>query len=113
MANTDIKPRVKIPKQVIKGQPFEVKTLVTHVMESGQRPDKETGIKIPRDIINSFSATYNGKTVMQADWHPGLSANPFTAFYVVAENSGTMEFKWVDDAGTSYTKKVNVNVIDG
>ena len=111
MTAKNIKPRVKIPKQVKKGQAFEVKTLVTHVMESGQRPDKDTGKKVPRDIINNFSVTYNGKTVMKADWHPGLSANPFTAFYVVAEDSGTMEFKWIDDAGTSYTKKVNVNVV--
>jgi len=113
MAARDIKPRVKIPKKVTKGQAFEVKTLITHIMESGQRPDKDTGNKIPRDIINSFSVTYNGETVMKADWHPGLSANPFAAFYVVAKDSGPMEFKWIDDAGKSYSKKVNVNVVDG
>lgn len=111
MASNDINPRVKIPKQVKKGQAFEVKTLVTHAMESGQRPDKDTGNKIPRNIINNFSATYNGKTVMRADWRPGMSANPFAAFYVVAEESGTIEFKWVDDGGESYTKTVNVTVV--
>ncbi len=112
MASNDIKPRVRIPKKIKKGETFEVKTLVTHPMESGQRPDKENpGKKLPREIINSFTATYNDKVVMKADWKPGMSANPFAAFYVVAEDSGTMDFKWVSDNGDSYTKKVKVNVV--
>ena len=54
------KPRVKVPKKVEKGVPFEVKSLVSHKMESGQRKDKE-GKPIPRMIINKFVATYNGE----------------------------------------------------
>ncbi len=112
MARQDIKPRVRIPKKIKKGTAFEVKTLVSHPMESGQRPDKKNpGKKIPRDIINSFTATYNGKLVMKADWKPGMSANPYAAFYVVAEESGKMDFIWVDDNGDTYAKSVKVNVV--
>ncbi len=43
--------RVKVPKSVKKGDVFQVKTLVSHKMESGQRKNKK-GKKIPRMIIN-------------------------------------------------------------
>ena len=41
------KPRVKVPDTVKRGEPFEVKALVSHPMESGQRKDEKTGEKIP------------------------------------------------------------------
>ena len=107
---TDIKPRIRVPKSVKKGDTFEIKTLVTHPMESGQRPNKQTGGKFPRDIINKFLVTYNGKEVMKATWHPAVSANPYAAFYVVAEESGPMVFTWIDDGGQSYSKEVSINV---
>ena len=106
----DIKPRIRVPKSINKGDVFEVKTLVTHAMESGQRPNKQTGGKFPRDIINKFVVTYNGKEVLKADWHPAVSANPYAAFYVVAEKSGPMVFTWIDDNGESYSKEVQVSV---
>jgi sulfur-oxidizing protein SoxZ len=110
MAKKDIKPRVRIPKKLKKGETFLVKTLVTHRMESGQRPNKETGKKYPREIINRFSATYNGKIVLDATWHPGVSANPYTSFFLVAEESGPLVLKWIDDNGVDYEKSVKVNV---
>ncbi len=110
MANKDIGPRVRIPKKLKKGDVFEVKTLVSHDMESGQRPDKKTGKKIPRDIIKRLRVTYNGKQVLDADWHPAVSANPFTSFYVVAEASGSMDFTWTDDSGAMFTKSVKIKV---
>ena len=110
MASKDIKPRVRVPKKVKKGEVFEVKTLVTHPMETGLRSDKKTGLKIPREIINKFYATYNGKEVMKAIWHPSMSSNPYSAFYVVAKESGPMVFTWTDDNAETYTKEVMVNV---
>ncbi|MGI9434841.1 MAG: thiosulfate oxidation carrier complex protein SoxZ, partial [Geminicoccaceae bacterium] len=53
-----VKPRVKVPKKVEKGEIIEIKTLISHKMESGQRKDKE-GNKIPRKIINHFVCKYN------------------------------------------------------
>ena len=107
----NIKPRVRIsPKNPKKGQAFEVKTLVTHDMETGLRKDKATGKPIPRDFLNRLVATYGGKTVMDATWHPSISANPFTSFFVVAGESGPMTFTWTDDKGVDYTKTITVKV---
>ena len=104
------KPRVKVPKKVKKGEPFEVKALISHRMESGQRTDKDTDKKIPRNIINAFTCKLDGQEVFSATLHPAVSANPYLAFYVRAETSGELEFTWVDDAGgsASTTKKISV-----
>ena len=48
------KPRLKLPKEAKKGEVIEIKTLMPHIMELGQRKDKD-GKTIPRKIINKFT----------------------------------------------------------
>ena len=105
------KPRVKVPSKVAKGEVFEVKTLISHVMESGQRKDRSSGELIPRKIINKFIAKFNGVEVFSADWHPAISANPYMSFFMRAEESGTLELQWIDDEGAtvSVTKDITVS----
>jgi sulfur-oxidizing protein SoxZ len=91
--------RIRLPASIKKGETVEVKTLITHTMESGQRRDS-AGAVIPRKILNKFACTYNGKDVIRADWASAISANPYFSFYVVAAESGTLEFTWTDDDGT-------------
>ncbi len=112
MAKDKAKPRVRVPRSLKKGEIFEVKTLVKHVMESGQRKDKKTGEIIPRYIINRLQVMYNGDQVLNTVWRTGISANPYTSFFVVADKSGPMEFTWTDDLGKTYKKTVQVNVQD-
>jgi len=76
----------------------DVKTLVSHKMESGQRKDKE-GNTIPRDIINRFEARFNGELVFSVDIDPAVSANPFLEFTTKIEEAGTFMLSWTDDAG--------------
>jgi len=103
------KPRVKVPKKAAKGDIIEIKTLITHKMESGVRKDKK-GNPIPRKILNKFTCTYNGEEIFSADWHPAISANPYMAFNAVATESGTLEFTWVDDDGSTYSKSAKITV---
>ncbi len=103
------KPRVKVAKTAKKGEVIEIKTLIAHKMESGQRKDKK-GAVIPRQIINKVEAKYNGEVVFSADWHPAISANPYMAFHTVATESGTLEFAWTDDDGSVYTKTAKITV---
>ncbi|MDJ0945782.1 MAG: thiosulfate oxidation carrier complex protein SoxZ [Kiloniellales bacterium] len=104
------KPRVRAPKKASKGEVIEIKTLISHPMESGQRKDRKTGEIIPRKIINSFTCTYNGQEVFKADFHPAISANPYMSFFVKVEESGEFEFTWVDDDGSTYSKKSKLTV---
>jgi sulfur-oxidizing protein SoxZ len=105
-----VKARVKVPKKVKKGEAFEVKTVISHKMESGQRKDKKTGKKIPQMIINKFVCAYNGSEVFSADWHASISANPYMAFYVKAAESGKLDMTWTDDSGAVFKKSAKITV---
>lgn len=102
------KARIKVPKKVQAGEVFQVKALVSHKMESGQRTDKNTGDKIPRMIINKFVAKFEGEEVFSADWHGAISANPYIAFFMKADKSGELELSWTDDDGNTITAKKEV-----
>ncbi|HEY8581128.1 MAG TPA: thiosulfate oxidation carrier complex protein SoxZ [Beijerinckiaceae bacterium] len=95
-------PRVRVPNKAKAGELIEIKTLISHEMESGQRKDS-AGKTIPRKIINTFTAAFNGKTVFEAQWHPAISANPYQAFFYKASESGEFKFTWKDDDGSEYT----------
>ena len=107
MATT--KPRVRLPKQARKGEIIEIRTLISHEMESGQRKDRE-GRPIPRKIINRFESYYNGKLVFSMDLFPAISSNPYIAFRVKVEEPGEFEFRWVDDDGSVYSTKSAIEV---
>lgn len=97
----DIKPRIRVPANPKKGEVIEIKTLITHPMETGQRKDA-AGATIPRKIVNSMTATFNGKPVFQAKLEPAISANPYLSFYMRVEESGTLLLTWKDDDGAEY-----------
>ena len=102
-------PRVRLPPIAKKGDIIEIKTLISHEMESGQRKDS-AGKLVPRKIIKLFEAHFNGKPVFSAEWHPSVSANPYQSFFARVEESGTFDFAWTDDDGsiTRSTAKVTV-----
>jgi sulfur-oxidizing protein SoxZ len=102
-------PRLKIPKDAKKGDIIEIKTLLPHIMESGQRKDKDGKI-IPRKIINNFTCVFNGKPVFSAALEPAIAANPYLQFFAKVEESGTFRFSWTDDDGTVITADEKITV---
>ncbi|HRY05830.1 MAG TPA: thiosulfate oxidation carrier complex protein SoxZ [Hyphomicrobiaceae bacterium] len=103
------KPRIKVEKAKKAGDVIEVKTLITHVMETGFRKGSD-GKLIPRNIINSFTATFGGKDVFKADLSSGVSANPYISFYLKVSGPGDLEMTWLDDKGEKIVEKVPVTV---
>jgi len=103
-----VKPRVKVPKTASAGEVITIKTLISHKMESGQRKDSD-GKAIPRQIINKFTAEFNGQPVFSADIHPAVSANPYLEFTAKVSESGKFTFTWVDD-GSVYTDEQEIAV---
>ncbi len=99
------KARVKAPKKAKVGDIVTIKTLITHKMESGQRKDKKTGEKIPRWIIDKFTAKFDGETFFSSDWFGAVSANPYMSFSYKVEKSGEFEFVWNDEKGEVTVKK--------
>ena len=100
---------VNVPPKAKRGQIIEIKTLISHIMETGFRHDN-VGQPIPRNIITTFTCTYNGTEIFRADLHQAISANPFITFFTVATESGTLEFRWTGDNGLEETVQAKIAV---
>lgn len=106
---SNVETRLRVPSTAKKGDIIEIKTLISHPMYSGFTKDS-SGKTIPRDIINTFTCTYNGRPVFSMTLQPAISANPFIAFSVVADETGTLNFTWTDDNGAVYKDQAQITV---
>jgi sulfur-oxidizing protein SoxZ len=100
---------INVPQAARRGEVIEIKTLVAHPMETGYRRDSSGGA-IARDIINTFTCSYNGEEIFRAELFPAVAANPFIAFTTVASESGVIEFRWTDDRGETQTESRTITV---
>jgi sulfur-oxidizing protein SoxZ len=100
---------INVPAKAVRGSVIEIKTLLSHVMETGFR-FTQTGEPVPRDMVTAFTATYNGEEIFRAQLHPAIAANPYIAFHTVATESGTIELRWTGDNGFSQTEQVRITV---
>src|SRR4051794_19218282 len=100
---------INVPKDIRANEPFDVKVLISHPMESGQRRD-QLGVTIPRDIINHFICALDGETVLEAELFPAIAANPFLSFSAVTEKSGILTLTFTDDHGVTQTETVSIIV---
>jgi sulfur-oxidizing protein SoxZ len=80
-----------------------VRVLVSHEMESGQRKDA-AGKIVPAWFIHLIKATWNGKTVMSAQWGTAVSKNPFVQFSFKGGKAGDkIAVSWTDNRGEQRT----------
>jgi len=100
---------VKVPATAKRGEIIEIKTLISHVMETGYRRT-QLGTVIPRDILRLLVCTYNGTEVFRAEVYQAIAANPYFAFTTVATESGTIDFTWSGDNGFTATQSVAIAV---
>jgi sulfur-oxidizing protein SoxZ len=76
-----------------------VRILLAHEMESGQRKDA-AGNVVPSWFIQHVNASWNGKTVMNAQWGTAVSRNPFIQFAFKGGQAGEkIIVKWTDNRG--------------
>jgi sulfur-oxidizing protein SoxZ len=100
---------INVPKKAKRGDVIEIKTLMSHIMETGFRHTM-AGEVVPRDIITSFVCRYNGAEVFRADLFPAIAANPFISFFTTAKDSGKFEFEWIGDNGFAETASAAIMV---
>ena len=100
---------INVPRKAKRGDVIEIKTLISHQMETGFRHGTN-GRMIPRDIITSFTCRYNGEEVFSTLLYPAIAANPFLTFYAVAAESGTLAFTWEGDNGFAVTEEAKIEV---
>ncbi len=108
MANP-LNPRVRLPASAKRGELVEIRVLVQHAMESGQRRDA-SGALVPRKILNALAVSFEGREVMRVKLEPAIAANPLLSFFIRAEKSGALELAWTDDDGTVHRSQHRLNV---
>ena len=90
------------------GDSTEVKVLMSHEMETGQRKDAQ-GKTIPAWFIQEVNVTWNGKTVLSAQWGPAVAKNPFLSFKFKGGAKGDkVTINWVDNRGDKRTDEATI-----
>jgi sulfur-oxidizing protein SoxZ len=90
------------------GDEVEVKILMKHIMETGQRKDA-TGKVIPAHFIKNVEVKCNDKVVLDGLFGPAVSKDPFLSFkFKGAKTGDKITVTWRDDTGDSRTDQVNV-----
>ncbi len=84
-----------------KGGVVSVKALISHPMETGLRKDKKTGKKIPAHFIQEVIVKANGTEVLNAEWGPAISKNPYLSFKYAGKAGDKVELSWSDNTGKS------------
>lgn len=84
----------------LQGEVADVKVLMFHPMETGQRKDPASGQIVAPHFIKNVVATLNGKPVLQAQWSQAVSRNPFLHFKVRGAKPGDrIAIRWEDNRG--------------
>ena len=98
---------MKIRASVV-GDSTEVKVLMSHEMETGQRKDAQ-GKLIPAWFIQNVTVSHNGKPVLNAQWGPAVAKNPFLSFKFKGGQKGDkVEITWQDNKGEKRTDEAVV-----
>ena len=96
-------------RATMSGDKVEVKVLMAHEMETGQRKDSK-GAVIPAHFIQSVTATHNGKVVLSAQWGPAVSKNPFLSFKFSGGKPGEkVQVTWTDNKGEKRTDEATIS----
>ena len=101
--------RILVPPQAKRGSLIEIRIAIQHPMETGFRMDN-LGKVIPKNTISNLVCRYNGADVFRAEMGSGIAANPYLQFYIVAQDSGNVEFSWTDDAGEKGSASATIQV---
>ena len=77
----------------------EIRVLMAHPMETGQRKGAD-GQLVPMHFIQNVTVKLNGKTVVEAQISQAVSRNPVFSFRVKGGNKGDkVEVSWLDNRG--------------
>ena len=96
-------------RAIAKDGVVNVKVLMSHEMETGQRKDS-SGKIIPAHYIENVTATHGGKVVLSAHWGPAVSKNPFLEFNFKGGQKGDkIQLIWTDNKGDTRTDEAAIN----
>ena len=87
----------------------EVKILMKHPMETGQRKDA-AGKIVPAHFIQSVSVKHKGREVMAAQFGPSISKDPFLTFKFKGGLKGDkISVSWTDSKGETRADEATIS----
>ena len=86
----------------------DVKILMKHDMESGQRKDA-AGKTIPAWHITTINVKANGKDVLNGQFGPAVSKDPFLNFKYKGAKGDKIVVSWVDSKGDKRTDEATAS----
>jgi sulfur-oxidizing protein SoxZ len=86
-----------------------VRILMSHEMETGQRKDS-SGNLVPAHFIRNVEATHQGRTVLSAQWGTAVAKNPFLEFSFKGGKKGEkIAVTWEDNKGEKRTDEATIS----
>jgi|SRR5690349_14591244 sulfur-oxidizing protein SoxZ len=99
---------MKIRAQM-KGDVADIRVLMSHAMETGQRKDS-AGQLIAAHFIQTITVAINGKTVVSSQTGTSVSRNPVFGFKVKGAKAGDkVTVNWVDNKGDKRTDEATIS----
>lgn len=96
-------------RATVQGDAVDVRVLMSHEMETGQRRDS-AGNLVPGHYITNVTATHAGKVVLSAQWGPAVSKNPYLQFRFNGGKKGDeITITWLDNKGETRTDTAVIN----
>ncbi len=90
--------QIKLRAQ-IQGDFTELRILLQHPMETGQRKD-DKGAPIAMHFIQTFTVSHNGKPLVDGQLNTSVSRNPLFAFRARGIKAGDkITVSWLDNLG--------------
>ena len=95
-------------RATLKGDVADVRVLMGHPMETGQRKDS-AGKVIPLHFIQHLTVKLNGRTVVEGQISQGISRNPVFSFRIKGGAKGDrIEVSWLDNNGETNKTEATV-----
>lgn len=95
-------------RATVKGDEGEVRMLLPHPMESGQRRDAG-GRLIPAHYITTLTVSLNGRPVIEGALGTAVSTNPLFAFQLNGAKIGDrVAVSWTDNKGQHGSAETNI-----
>jgi len=93
------------------GDLTEIRFLMPHPMETGQRKDPASGQLVPAHFIQGFSLRANGALLVGGQLNTSISRNPLFSFYARGLKAGDrITVEWSDSRGDSRRDEVIIAV---
>ena len=90
------------------GEMTEIRILMQHPMETGQRKD-DKGQTLPVNFIQTFSVQHNGKPLVEGQLNTSVAKNPLFVFKTRSIKAGDrLVVAWKDNLGEQRQDEITV-----